>query len=233
VDVLFLPSPRWLCYSLCTMSMKSLKTVFSIAAAGILIAGCIRFLDLSIARYVKSNILAHVTFSRLTEDMPDLLLPIALGISGIALVAYLVQIRRGIYNAQTRLFLMVASSVPMAYVFKTVLKYCFGRITTRYWMSHPTATQFHFFHGGRIYNGFPSGHMVVFTVLFAALWKYFPQHRRIYAGLLGSLAVALILTGYHFLGDVIAGFFVGIVVYFIDKRSFALLRSEKNGESGV
>lgn len=210
------------------MGIKIQKAAVSAGAAVILIAGSILFLDMSIARFVKRTFLAHIPFSRLTEDMPDLLLPIVLGVSGLALIAYIVQIRRGVYNARTRLFLMVASSVPLAYFLKTVLKYCFGRVTTRYWMLHPTVTQFHFFHGGRIYNGFPSGHMVVFTVFFAALWKYFPHYRRVYAGLLGSLAIALIVTGYHFLSDVIAGFFVGIAVHVFDRSIFALLRSEKS-----
>jgi membrane-associated phospholipid phosphatase len=103
-------------------------------------------------------------------------------------------------------------AVPAAYVVKSFLKYVFGRTTTRYWLLKPDLYGFHWFHGGGFYAGFPSGHMAVFTALTASLWRLYPHYRAICAIFLLILAFPLIETNYHFLSDVIAGAYLGVIV---------------------
>jgi len=115
-------------------------------------------------------------------------------------------------TADLRRFLQIAATtIPCSFLLKSALKYCFGRTTTRNWLANHVPLQFHWFHpidGG----GFPSGHMAVFTALGAAVWFSYPQYRRMVIIFLALLGTALILTDYHFLSDVIAGAYLGIVV---------------------
>jgi membrane-associated phospholipid phosphatase len=88
-----------------------------------------------------------------------------------------------------------------------------GRITTRFWLHHPDYRQFHWFNGGSHYDGFPSGHMPVFVALGIAMWKEYPRYRTLSAAILSVLALALILTDYHFVSDVVAGAYLGVLVH--------------------
>jgi membrane-associated phospholipid phosphatase len=54
--------------------------------------------------------------------------------------------------------------------------------------------------------------MAVFTVLAAALWRFYPRYKFLYLLLVLVLAIALITTNYHFLSDVIAGAYLGVIV---------------------
>jgi membrane-associated phospholipid phosphatase len=96
---------------------------------------------------------------------------------------------------------------------KMILKWIFGRTEAHNWLFHPERYGFHWFAGSEGYLGFPSGHMMVFTPLFLALWDFFPRYRVYYVTVWLFLGIALIVTEYHFLSDVAAGIYVGILIY--------------------
>jgi membrane-associated phospholipid phosphatase len=54
--------------------------------------------------------------------------------------------------------------------------------------------------------------MAVFTALMVAISRYFPQYRSVCYGFLFLTGMALIVTEYHFFGDVVAGVYLGLVV---------------------
>ena len=68
---------------------------------------------------------------------------------------------------------------------------------------------FDFFHGGAGWAAFPSGHTTLITAPLAVLWFAAPRWR--WALPIPFLAVVVGLLGadYHWLADIIAGFFVG------------------------
>src|SRR5208283_1635710 len=113
----------------------------------------------------------------------------------------------------TRFVLLVANSVPLTFILELIVKHVVGRINTRYWLLHPTAREFHWLQGSGNYAGFPSGHMAVFTALVIALWTYYPRYRFAYFIFLSVLALALLATNYHFLSDIIAGAYLGVVIH--------------------
>ena len=86
------------------------------------------------------------------------------------------------------------------------------------WLQKPQLYGFHWFHGGGFYDGFPSWHMAVFAALIAALWRFYPRCRSICLFFLLALASALIVTNYHFLGDVLAGAYLGVLVEEVSYR---------------
>jgi len=171
------------------------------------------FIDKNMALFIANIWTSSARLAIFSANIPDFLFPLVCLITAVAWTAYFYLARKGMHSKHTYFFLLVANSVPLAYFLKAALKYLFGRINTRFWLRHPHFTEFHWFHGIGNYAGFPSGHMAVFTALALALSKFYPAHRSIYLGFLGILALALTVTNYHFLSDVIAGAYLGFLIH--------------------
>lgn len=141
----------------------------------------------------------------------------------VVILAVVTFIGVGLWNLSGRVFsrsvecvLLSSISLLIAEVTKTQLKYIFGRTWPDTWTNNnPSFLRsgvygFNFFHGGAEYASFPSGHMAVTCAVVSVLWIYYPRMRALY--IVGALAVAiaLIVSDYHFLSDIIAGSFVGL-----------------------
>jgi len=170
-----------------------------------------RFLDERIALLAMDLLKYDDLLQTITSDIPDVLFLLVFFGSSLLWWNYHGHKRRGITNVQTRFYLLAGSAVPLAYFLKWLFKYFFGRTNTRSWLADQMSDGFHWFHGGENYSSFPSGHMTVFTAFFSAAWILYPRYRPISIGGLLLLAVALIVTDYHFLSDVIAGTYLGLV----------------------
>lgn len=181
------------------------------------------FLDKGIAVYVKRVLISNARFPFFSADISDLLFPVVCAIAGIAWTAYFYHVHKGMYNKHARFFLLIASAVPLSFFLKSILKLAVGRIDARFWLRHPNVKEFHWFHGVGRYGGFPSGHMAVFSVLVIALWRFYPRYRSAYFGFLSALALALIAMDYHFLSDIIAGAYLGLLVHDFTLRSLTSL----------
>jgi len=72
--------------------------------------------------------------------------------------------------------------------------------------------KFHWFAGASGYNAFPSGHMAAAAAILGILWICYPKARPpcLVVGVL--IAGALVVSNFHFVGDVIAGAFLGCSV---------------------
>ncbi len=193
--------------------MSGRKIVYAFPLVALLIAVSYFALDKSVALLIRKMWMSGAGFSFFSAEIPDFLPFLVLLITGFAWAASFYLARKKIYNTHTRFFQLLSITVPLAYAFKEILKFAFGRIETRLWLRHPGPAEFHWFQGSEQYGGFPSGHMAVITVLAAALSFYYPRYRTIsFAGLI-LLALALILTNYHFLSDIIAGAYTGLIVH--------------------
>ena len=184
--------------------------MFLLALAAIV--ACNYLIDAQAALIIQRVLYGNRYWVEATGNIPDLLLPAVSCIALSGWMIYLVRKRSGLHDALTDLALVVSWSLPTSYICKTLLKFVFGRVNTRQWLLDSSLYGFHWFHGTGVFNGFPSGHMVVFTTFASALWRIYPRYRGFYAGVLLLLGVALIATNYHFVSDVIAGAVVGIMV---------------------
>jgi membrane-associated phospholipid phosphatase len=202
--------------------MNLQKYIGTIIPAGLLVVGSYYFLDKEIALSVNRVWISNARFSFFSREIPDLLFPLVCAIAGIGWTAYYYHVRKGIYDNHARFFLLIASAVPLAFFLKSILKLVVGRTTTRFWLRHPHVREFHWFHGVGHYAGFPSGHMAVFSVLVIALWRFYPRYRLAYGGFLSVLALALIATDYHFLSDIVAGAYLGLLIYYFTLRGLRL-----------
>lgn len=116
--------------------------------------------------------------------------------------------------------LNVANSVAIAIFIKDALKAPFGRYWPTTWIQnnpsliHDHAYGFHWFHKGAIYQSFPSGHTTVAVTFMVALWLTFPRSIWRWLGIFiaAAIIVGLLACDYHFIGDCIAGAWVGAVV---------------------
>jgi len=95
-----------------------------------------------------------------------------------------------------------------------VLKYIFGRQNPSDFFQMPTVQTFHFFQGSHE-SSFPSGHMVMATAFAMVMIRLQPRTLPILIVLLCMGAVALLVVDWHFLGDVVAGTFVGGTAGFV------------------
>lgn len=207
------------------MSVK--KNIGGFLLVLLLVIGSYYFLDARIAFFVRKIWTFNARLSIFSASIPDFLFPLVCIVTGIAWTAYFSLVHKGIYNTRTRFFLLVASAVPLAFFLKSILKFTVGRINTRFWLLHLSHDNFHWFHGKGNYSGFPSGHMTVFTALAAALWYFYPRYRFVYLGFLSVLALALLLTNYHFLSDIIAGAYLGLFVHFVTLQAIALFHNAR------
>ena len=174
---------------------------------------CIGHLDRDVSLFVKHYLFTTSNpWSQYTSSIPDTLLILVTIITVGSYSLFKFKTSHNEINIITLTYKMLAIAAPTAFITKTILKYVFGRTNTRTWLLVPHDYNFHFFNGGGNNSGFPSGHMLVVTALIASLWCLHPNYRPIYLVLLLLLALALIATNYHFVSDVIAGAYIGLLV---------------------
>ena len=206
-------------------SMRSLGLMLLVTVLSLL---AIFFVDAPAALWIKAHLLSYAPFHDYTNNLPSHLFWVVLIGSTFSLSFYFYLRRLGERSPRRDFFLLIGVVLPMAFLAKHVLKLMFGRIGVRFWLSNPEAHQAHWFQvGKRWYDAFPSGHMVVFMTVFMALWQFYPRWRRWYLAGMSLLAVALVATNYHYVSDVIAGTYIGMLVYWA--THWAVLRERKRG----
>jgi membrane-associated phospholipid phosphatase len=112
--------------------------------------------------------------------------------------------------------LLCGISVLATDAIKNQLKYVFGRTWPDSWephilsLIHDNVYGFNFFHHGRSFESFPSGHAAVAASVISVLWMMFPRLRSMWAVCIGAADIGLVLLNLHFVSDVVAGTFVGL-----------------------
>ena len=173
---------------------------------------CIGHLDIAVAEFVRQYLYTSKGWRHLTSSIPDTLLIAVACVTAGSYAMFRYRASRYGMDATALMFKILAVTAPVSYIVKSFLKYAFGRINTREWLHAPQEYGFHWFSGVGRYSGFPSGHMLVVTALGAVVWRFNPRYRPACMGALLVLALAMIATNYHFVSDVIAGTYAGLVV---------------------
>lgn len=149
----------------------------------------------------------HQHFGTIPNTLP-LLVAIA---TTVMWLAYFVISRQNGRIIQTQFIRLAACAVPAAYLIKIFLQHAFGRTNIRLWLRTGGPIEFRWFNPIET-GGFPSGHMVVFTAFFTAVWLYYPTYRALVVVALSALAAALLCTSFHFVSDIIAGVSFGVLI---------------------
>ncbi|MDR3581153.1 MAG: phosphatase PAP2 family protein [Oryzomonas sp.] len=173
---------------------------------------CIGHLDIAVAEFVSRYLYASMGWRQVTSSIPDTLFILIVCVTSGSYSLFRYRASHYGIDAPAVMYKMLAAASPASYIIKSFLKYAFGRINTREWLHTPQAYGFHWFSGAEHHSGFPSGHMLVVTAMVAVVWRFHPRYRPACLVLLSVLALAMIATNYHFVSDVIAGVYVGLVV---------------------
>lgn len=192
------------------LNTKMMVWSFPFVVAAVLISW--RFIDAWLAATVFELLKSSGLLRTSVSDIPDVLFVLVCIGSAVLWSRYFVLKKRKVCNAQVQFCKIAGSVLFLSYFLKWFLKIVFGRINTRIWLAHPVSDNFHWFQGGGSYSSFPSGHMTVFTAFFVSLWLIYPRYRTISIGFILALAAALIATDYHFLSDIIAGVYLGLII---------------------
>lgn len=177
-----------------------------------IIVFCVYFVDLPVALFVESRLYTNAGWSEATSDLPDLLFLVVLFSMLVSLLVYLVRTREGLYDDTTAFFKLVLWLSPSSYLAKTFLKMVFARVNTRHWLCEHSLYGFRWFQVESGFQGFPSGHMLVIVALLAAAWRFYPGTRALNLATATLLGIALVATNYHFVSDVIAGAYLGVLL---------------------
>lgn len=179
-----------------------------------------RPLALEIAQFLPPGVKVPMT-------VPDLLIEFVGAVTVAGFFVWLVVWWRGGFPRLLRVTPLIAATAPLALGLKFLAKWFFGRTQTRLYINHPWAHDFHIGHGHGAFLGFPSGHMLVATALVAVVVAVFPRLRPLGWLVLIVLALALLLTSYHYLGDILAGWLIGMTLAWFICAADARLRPAK------
>ncbi len=214
--------------------MKASHVIFWFFIALMVTVFSYYFVDAAAAVYFHKVIVSHRILWEYASNIPDLLLPIVLVITAVCWIAYLVSVPKGLHNVHTRFLQLCGVGLPLAYAAKELLQHTFGRANPKFWLFHRQLAGFHWFHEGARFTSFPSGHMTVFTALAVMLWHSYPRFRAVYLAGLVILGLSLVATNYHFVSDVAAGAYLGLLACYVSDAGLNMvsgdyrLSSERN-----
>ncbi|MGB7173137.1 MAG: phosphatase PAP2 family protein [Candidatus Acidiferrales bacterium] len=109
---------------------------------------------------------------------------------------------------------LCAVSTLAANLIKDLLKFVFGRTWLDTWgigiqsFLRNGVYGFHYFHSGRSFESFPSGHAAVAAAILSVPWILFPKLRILCTICVIVVDAGLVALNLHFVSDVIAGSFV-------------------------
>jgi membrane-associated phospholipid phosphatase len=183
------------------------KTVIAVIIFAILLFISVTFVDRPVLRYAVH----HRRFAELYELMATpSLLPLPLSILYLIVFAF-GKLSGRPQNAGTNLYLAVSMATIVANSAKDELKFLIGRPWPAEWLN---AGVYHLqpFTDSVYFGGFPSGHTTYIAAPMFVLWWRLPQYRPLWAALIASVMIGLVGYGFHFVGDVIGGLFLGMAV---------------------
>lgn len=193
-----------------------------LAATTALVGASYQWFDPPIAYFMHAHLgQGHLGILDFLTGVPDPLIPAAI----VLLIFEVFRILRRLpLTVHHKIASACGLSILVAEIIKDQLKFVFGR-------SWPTSVGhhrpsligdgtygFHWLHAGGAYQSFPSGHMGAACAMLSVLWVCYPRLRPLWVAAALAIATALIGGNYHFLGDVIAGAFVGCTVGFAATR---------------
>ncbi|MBV8848306.1 MAG: phosphatase PAP2 family protein [Methylobacteriaceae bacterium] len=172
----------------------------------------ILFVDRAVATWSHAVLQRPAPLEWLTHIIDPFLPTASITLIGVAIAAVFGW-RPGPFG---RAVIAVCIAVLIAILFKDQLKLLFGRTWPETWTDknpswiHDGIYRFEPLHGGKGWMSLPSGHMAVITAPCTALWLLAPRlWRWLWAALIFAVALGLVASNYHFIGDIIPGTFLG------------------------
>ena len=199
-------------------SKAALRNWFlAFAATSIMVVVCIAYVDRPAADFFDAHLRHTAAWTWIIRALAPLDLTVA--------IALLFVIGCGIWARSGRL-LPLWTRTPLlcfwAAVWATVASFVFKRFFGRA-QADPEFVQNHIYgfrllHGGPQWHSFPSGTAAISTAIVSVLWILQPRWRALGALTVALLCAAVVVTNSHWVGDVIAGTFLGIFIGWMTVR---------------
>lgn len=183
------------------------RWIVATVLVAVAVALCYFFIDRPVARWVNDQGAEAMHFWHRITDIGQshwFLVPAAV------LFIIFTFIRPRPLAARKCAFMFLA--VAVAGLLNLLLKVIFGRYRPSQLFEQEPRFGFGFFDVGYHVNSFPSGHACTVGAVAAVLWTIAPRLRALWVVLALVLAASRVLTRSHYVGDTIAGAFVGVVV---------------------
>jgi membrane-associated phospholipid phosphatase len=183
----------------------------AVLSCAILVSLSIALVDRPTSTWSHATLHGLVVFAWLTH-LVDPLLPAGAVILAVAGVGALLGRPP---PAWARTLIACCLATIIAVIIKDQLKYACGRLWPETWTNNnPSwigggAYGFFPFHGSEGWESFPSGHMTRITACMAVLWQRVPRFRWLWGTLVLLVAIGLLGADFHFIGDMIAGAYLG------------------------
>jgi membrane-associated phospholipid phosphatase len=198
----------------------------SLICAALIIFGYV-YLDVRLAEFVLEKVGRGFVHSEPISNMPDLLFLLVCAVAVVSWSSRFLLSQKSFSGRSLKFLELIGWAVPLAFILKYPLKGLFGQTDARVWLLEPDRFGFHWFQGGGEFSGFPSGHMAVCTALMLGISRFFPRLRPVCGGLLLLLALALLVTQYHFFSDIVAGVLLGLLVDSLTCQGLSFLHHRK------
>jgi membrane-associated phospholipid phosphatase len=201
------------------------RSLLALAVYAALVALCYFFVDRPVAFFVHDHGLRRQYPELKWPTYPP---PIVQTWTPVVLAALLARRAWGPLRRWEQTLLAACVSLVLADQCKDTLKEVFGRYWPSTWIDdNPSligdgAYGFHPFHHGVAYASFPSGHTARTLGFTTVVWVAYPRWRWLCVVASALVAVGLVGMNYHFVGDVIAGGFVGALVGVYTAHGFGL-----------
>jgi membrane-associated phospholipid phosphatase len=201
--------------------MTLLKKIIILTIVTSLLIVCSYFYaDKSIVYFFYSLGTRKYHWLYMVQQLPELLLMI----SALLLITAFILKNRNVQQRLRQFLFLVPVSIWIAAFVKSLLKYVCGR----YWpetfennnpsLLHDGMYGFHPFHAGVSYSSFPSGHAATIFAFATCIWIIYTRLRWVSVLVSLSVSLALLVLYYHFLSDLIAGAYIGILAgIFVNK----------------
>jgi membrane-associated phospholipid phosphatase len=201
------------------MSGKALlrNWCLTFAATAIMVGVCIAYVDRPAAEFFDAHLRPTTAWVWMARALAPLDLTVAIAL--LFVLACVIWTRSGrLLPLWARKPLLCSWAAVGAAVATFVFKRIFGRARPDPEFVQNHLYGFRLLHSAPHWHSFPSGTAMISVAIVSVLWILQPRWRAPGALIAALLSVAVVLTNYHWVGDVIAGTFLGAFIGWMTVR---------------
>jgi membrane-associated phospholipid phosphatase len=197
--------------------------VLAFAATTIAVVVCIAYVDRPVALFFDAHFRYTTAWDWLNRALAPLDLVVLLALLFLLGCATWVITGR-VLRSWTRTPLLCSWATMWGTAAAIIFKRVFGRAGPDPAFIQNHLYGFHLLHGGSHWQSFPSGTAAIGAAIASVIWIVMPRWRTIGALSVTLLCTAVVITNYHWAGDVIAGTFLGASIGWMTVRLAAPAR---------
>jgi membrane-associated phospholipid phosphatase len=182
--------------------------LIAFAATALAVVVCVGYVDRPVALFFDAHLRRTAAWVWLSRALAPLDLAVIMGLLFLfGCGAWVVSGR--LLRPWTRTPLLCSWAGMWATAADIIFKRIFGRAWPDPGYVQNRVYEFRLLHGAPYWDSFPSGTAAISAAIASVLWILAPRWRAISALIGVLLCVAVVVTNYHWIGDVIAGAFLG------------------------